>query len=224
MPYSMNVLIEFSAASLAEHSVTPIDPRLKGSDGTTDFVTLEKLGNILLRDAVETAYRSKISLWRLLDLGISKPSARYRLLHGGAVRFKIITYNEEKPFVLKDRKVQFASFWHPRATHAEDWVISVAAPACWTGVSSEFALFNADVVSPSSGPAARWDTGYARGFLLDAISDGIPRSATLIGAHGSSEIGLGTQDSLAHIAELAGVLYPDPKTLGQHKWCHEGYV
>ncbi|GFP60251.1 hypothetical protein TASIC1_0017001300 [Trichoderma asperellum] len=147
---------------------------------------------------------------------VAKPL--YANVNGGD--FKVITYNEEKPFVLKDRKVQFASFWHPRAAHAEDWVFSVAAPACWTDASSEFALFNADVVSPGSGPAARWDTGYARGFLLDVIADGIPKSATLIGAHGSSGIGLGTQDSLAHIAELAGVPYPDPKTLGQHKWCY----
>ncbi|EHK50143.1 hypothetical protein TRIATDRAFT_164945, partial [Trichoderma atroviride IMI 206040] len=111
---------------------------------------------------------------------VAKPL--YANVNGG--KFKTITYNEEKPFVLKDRKVQFASFWHPRAAHAEDWVFSVAAPACWTDASSEFALFNADVVSPSSGPATRWDTGYARNFLLDAIADSIPRSATLIGSHG----------------------------------------
>ncbi|KAL7893259.1 hypothetical protein HDV64DRAFT_272781 [Trichoderma sp. TUCIM 5745] len=131
---------------------------------------------------------------------VAKPL--YANVNGG--KFKTITYNESNPFVLKDRKVQFASFWHPRAAHAEDWVFSVAAPACWTYASSEFALFNADVVSPSSGPAERWDTGYARGFLLDAIADGIPRTATLIGSHGS---------------KLAGVPYPDPKTLENRKWC-----
>lgn len=82
---------------------------------------------------------------------VAKPL--YADINGG--KFKTITYNEEKPFFLKDHKVQFASFWHPQAAHAEDWVFSIVAPACWTDASSEFALLNADVVSPSSGPAAR---------------------------------------------------------------------
>ena len=143
----------------------------------------------------------------------------YKDINGGD--FRIITYNDDKPFVLKDNNVQFVSFWQNEAAHAEDWSYAIAAPACWTYESSGFVLFNADVVSPSIGPAKRWDTGYAREFLLNAIENGIPRSATILGAHGSSSMGLGTQDSLIHIAELAGVPYPYNEVQVEHKWCHE---
>lgn len=144
----------------------------------------------------------------------------YSRVNGG--NFSVITYNQEKPFHLDDGVVQFTSFWHDENPHAKDWTYAIAGPsktlACdfnhtSTQISdgSEFVVFNADVVSPgpSHEAATRWDVGYARQWLIQAIQDRIPRNSTVIGTHGSSEFGLGTQDSLANIADLAGLRYPE---------------
>ncbi|KAK5053341.1 hypothetical protein LTR84_002315 [Exophiala bonariae] len=136
----------------------------------------------------------------------------YQNLPGGP--FTVITYNDAAPFVLKDSQVQVSSFWLDESPHARDWSYAVASHGCQI---SDVVVFNADVVNPGQGPVAKWDTGAARAFLRNAIDRGVPRGATLVGSHGSSEIGLGTQDSLANIADLAGVVYPQMEDDGL--WC-----
>lgn len=135
-----------------------------------------------------------------------------------SAQFPVVTYTEGAPFHHSDGIVQLSSFWAKDNPHAEDWSYSVASPAC-SQDGSEFVIFNADVVSPGPGEALRWDVGSARQWMFAAASDGIPKDAVVVGAHGSSEIGLGTQDTLANIADLSGVRYPENMFKASQAWC-----
>ncbi len=53
--------------------------------------------------------------------------------------------------------------------------------------------------------------GVAREFLVHAANIGIPSSAILVGAHGSSRDGTSTSETLAKIAGVAGFPYPLPR-------------
>lgn len=55
-------------------------------------------------------------------------------------------------------------------------------------------------------------TGSMRVIPSSIVDDGLPQNATIVGCHGSSEDGLGTQDPLDHINELAGVQYSELRT------------
>lgn len=132
--------------------------------------------------------------------------------------FKVQTYNEEHPFVKKDKNVQFMSFWADDNPHARDWVWSLAAPACSSHFNrSEVVVFNTDVINPSPGPNVMWDTSESIDFFHSAVKNGVPIEATLVGAHGHTPFGLGTQDSMAHLAQIAG--FPYPASSGRSKWC-----
>lgn len=135
-------------------------------------------------------------------------------------KFETITYTDKQPFVKEDKNVRFASFWRPDNSHARDWTYAVAAPACSRFNASEVVIFNADVINPSPGPDVSWDTAEALPFFIDAVSRGVPREATLIGTHGGTPYGLGTQDSLSHLADVAGFTYPRRSV--KDIWCHRG--
>ena len=132
--------------------------------------------------------------------------------------FNVTTYTQEEPFALKDSKIQFSSFWQDANPHARDWSFAVASPICFNATESpNVAILNADVISPQRDKTTAWDADSGRQWLNQVIQLGIPTNATVIGTHGSSEIGLGTQDSLAHLAELMGVLYPEDTD--SSRWC-----
>lgn len=134
------------------------------------------------------------------------------------VTFTIQTYTENKPFVKKDKNVQFMSFWADNNPHAQDWVWSLAAPACSSNFNrSEVVIFNTDVINPSPGPNVMWDTSESIDFFHSAVKQGVPIEATLVGAHGHTPYGLGTQDYMAHLAEIAG--FPYPASSGKVNWC-----
>lgn len=139
----------------------------------------------------------------------------YKTLNNG--KFDVITYTQGKPFVKKDKNVQFMSFWRDENPHARDWVYSVAGPACSGFNKSEVVVFNADVINPNFAPIPNWDTAEAMPFFVDIVRQGIPVEATLVGTHGKTPYGLGTQDSIAHLAEVAGFAYPSLS--GTEKWC-----
>lgn len=139
----------------------------------------------------------------------------YKKVNNG--KFDVVTYSQEKPFLKKDKNVQFMSFWRDENPHARDWVYSVAGPACSNFNKSEVVVFNADVINPNFGPVPNWDTAEAMPFFLDVVRQGIPREATLVGTHGATPLGLGSQDALAHLADLAGFSYPSLS--GTEKWC-----
>jgi len=133
--------------------------------------------------------------------------------------FEIETYSVDKPFLKKDGNVQFMSVWPDERTHASDWVFAIAGPVCGAGYNrSEVVIFNADVVNPSPEPKISWDTAEARPFFTSAVRQGVPIEATLIGAHGHTPHGLGTQDSLANLANIAGFSYPKDLS-GTGSWC-----
>lgn len=139
----------------------------------------------------------------------------YKKVNNG--KFDVVTYSQDKPFLKKDKNVQFMSFWKDENPHAKDWVYSVAGPACSSFNKSEVAIFNADVINPNFGPVPNWETAEAMPFFIDIIRQGIPREATVVGTHGMTPLGLGTQDSLAHLADIAGFSYPTLS--GTEKWC-----
>jgi hypothetical protein len=119
---------------------------------------------------------------------------------------QMVTYREDKPFILKDSKVQFRSFWKDGNPHARDWAFSVAGPSNPTS-PEQFVVFNADVVNPGT-DARRWDTGSALRFFNNAVEIGLPPETTLVGAHGSSDGGKSTSEQLARLASTAGFPYP----------------
>ena len=116
------------------------------------------------------------------------------------------TYTAEQPFVVKDDKVEFRSFWKVENPHAVDWTFGIANAAD-TSVDSDFVVFNADVISPGT-DATRWDTGPAREFLIQCVAIGLPPGAKLVGAHGSSHGGHSTSEELGKLARTAGFDYP----------------
>lgn len=133
----------------------------------------------------------------------------YQSVNNG--NFKMTTYSKDRPFVKQDSNVIFQSFWHEDSSHSHDWTYATIAPRCKNGSnkrSEDFVVYNVDVVNPGPGAALRTDIVHAREFLLSAIMDGVPKTATLIGSHGYTPNGLGTQESLDNIAKLAGVAYP----------------
>ncbi|KAL8828574.1 MAG: hypothetical protein Q9191_002511 [Dirinaria sp. TL-2023a] len=147
----------------------------------------------------------------------------YSNVNGGEIKFA--TYTEENPFILSDGKLQFRAFWHPESPHAVDWSYGVATAACPkddTGV----VVFNADVVDPgdfnNQGPvyptsnAVRWDAGYARQWVFAAAQDRVPRSALIVGAHGSTYVqNVSNVMTLEKVVDITGVLYPD---IGASTW------
>lgn len=138
----------------------------------------------------------------------------YKHVNGG--NFQTITYTDEQPFIKQDKNVQFLSFWKDENPHASDWAWSAAAPACSKFNNSEVVVIDADVVNPRPGPM-RWDTPHAMPFFVDAVNRGIPREATLVGTHGGTGIGIGTQDSLVNLVNIAGFTYPSSS--GTKGWC-----
>ena len=135
-------------------------------------------------------------------------------------RFETITYSAGRPFIKKDKDIQFMSFWQGESPHASDWVYAVVGPVCGDpGYNkSEVVVFNADIVNPSPGPNYSWDASQAMPFFTSAVQQGVPREATLVGAHGYTLNGLGTQDSLANLADIAGFPYPTAFPYGS-QWC-----
>ncbi|KAJ0107190.1 uncharacterized protein J7T55_007560 [Diaporthe amygdali] len=121
-------------------------------------------------------------------------------------QLKIALYDAENPFVLRDDEVEFRSFWKENNPHAEDWSFAVATRA-QPKDGDVFALFNADVVNPGT-EALRWDTGSARDFLIEAVRANVPRSAILVGAHGSTNNATSTCQALVEIARIVGFDYP----------------
>jgi hypothetical protein len=119
---------------------------------------------------------------------------------------RMVTYNEGNPFVKKDSKVQFRSFWKDENPHARDWSYGVAAPVNPTG-DSDFVVLNADVISPGT-DATKWDTTGAFSFFASTVDAGIPPEAILVGTHGSSHGGTSTSEVLARLAEDSGFAYP----------------
>ena len=140
----------------------------------------------------------------------------YARINGGKVNFT--TYTDNEPFRMSDGTVQFSSFWAKGNPHAEDWSFGVASPACPRD-DSEFVMFLADVVSPGQGQALRWDVGLARQFFTQAAEHTVPRGAVVVGAHGSSEIGSGTQDGFSNVLDAAGFVYPETNVLSGREWC-----
>jgi len=129
---------------------------------------------------------------------------------------EIVTYNQTHPFVVRDENVQFRSVWKDEAPHARDWSYGIATAAC-PGKGDDVVVFNADVWSPGAESGAdglRWDTGYARQWLLGAVKDGLSADAIVVGAHGSSS--LGTTDALQNLVNITGFAYP-PLTAGDWK-------
>lgn len=119
---------------------------------------------------------------------------------------EMVTFTADEPFVLKDARVEFRSFWAVGNPHAEDWTFSVANVAN-ASEDRNFVVFSADVVSPGT-DGLRWDIGAARSFLTQCVELGVPRAATIVGAHGSSDGGESTSASIGEIARLAGFGYP----------------
>jgi hypothetical protein len=130
----------------------------------------------------------------------------YSKINNGNVSF--VTFNETHPFILKDQDVQVRAFWHHEAPHARDWSYSIASKACPVDGDGVL-LFNADVWSPSAEgvEGLRWDTGYARQWLDQAVVDGIPRNTIVVGAHGS--IVNGTIEMMESVIETTGYAYPN---------------
>jgi len=138
----------------------------------------------------------------------------YSKVNNGDV--EIVTYNQTHPFVVKDKNVQFRSVWRDEAPHARDWSYGIATAAC-PGKEDDVVVFNGDVWSPgaeSAGDGLRWDTGYARQWLIGAVKDGLSADAIVVGAHGSST--LGTTDVLQSLIDITGFAYP-PLTVGDWK-------
>ena len=119
---------------------------------------------------------------------------------------KLETYTDGQPFVLKDSKVEFRSFWKDENPHARDWTYGVATKAEPTD-TDRFVIFSADVINPGT-DARKWDIGAARQFIVNLIEAGVPRSALLVGSHGSSHNHTSTSQSLESIARIAGIDYP----------------
>ena len=119
---------------------------------------------------------------------------------------QMVTYNEDEPFILKDSKVQFRSFWKDENPHARDWTFSVAGAADPSS-PDQFVVFNADVVNPGT-DATKWDAGSALRFFTNTVEIGLPPETTLVGAHGSSHGGTSTSEQLARLASTAGFSYP----------------
>ena len=133
--------------------------------------------------------------------------------------------------MLDDGHVQFRSFWRPESPHAADWSYGVAGAACpsFSSSSSSSSVSNsttngthgvvayiADVVNPgfypdsSTSNALRWDAGYARQWVLDAVRDGVPKSTLIVGTHGSARLGgVSNGAALEVVAGAVGVVYPD---------------
>ena len=141
----------------------------------------------------------------------------YANVNGRNVNFT--TYNQYQPFILSDGKVQFRSFWHEEAPHAADWTYALATAACPTN-DTGVALYVADVVDPGDSSllgegyktanAVRWDAGYARQWILDALGFGVPKSALLVGAHGSTYVrNVSNAVAFEEVVDVTGVLYPD---------------
>ena len=150
----------------------------------------------------------------------------YTDVNAGAIAFE--TYTQERPFVLSDSTVQFRSFWREEAPHAVDWSYGVATAACPRS-DIGVVIFNADVVDPGSFPgsptsdALRWDAGYARQWVIAAAEDGVPKSALIVGAHGSVRNRTSNAETLIRVADITGVIYPE---ISVQSWavgdvCHE---
>lgn len=141
----------------------------------------------------------------------------YANVNGRDVNFT--TYNQDQPFILSDGKVQFRSFWHEGAPHAADWTYALATTACPTN-DTGVALYVADVVDPGDSSlfgegyktanAVRWDAGYARQWILEALGSKVPNSALLVGAYGSTYVrNVSNAVAFEEVVGVTGVLYPD---------------
>ncbi len=117
------------------------------------------------------------------------------------------TYSEDSPFVMKDKTVEFRSFWKKGNPHAEDWSFGVATRVDSSN-SGDAVVFVADVINP--GADYRWDSGVAREFLVQAATLAYLRLRSW-SAHGSSRDGISTSETLAKIAGVAGFPYPLPR-------------
>ena len=153
----------------------------------------------------------------------------YANVNGGDVNFT--TYTQSQPFIYSDGKVQFRSFWHEAASHAADWTFALATAACPTN-DTGVALYVTDVVDPGDSSllgegyqtanAVRWDAGYARQWILEALGVGVPSSALLVGAHGSTYVGnVSNVETFEEVLGITGVLYPEigAETLVMGKGC-----
>lgn len=128
----------------------------------------------------------------------------YSKVNGGNVKVQL--YTEQSPFVLRDGNVQFRSFWRDDNPHARDWSYSVATRACPQKNDTVVAHI-ADVWTPQPkgsglGNALTFDIWGARQWLDNAVRDGIPKSAVVVGAHG-------IQDQLSTLLDITGYRYPN---------------
>lgn len=182
-PHRSRILLEWIRANKKGKKVTHVVPSHHHRDHAGGFVDYVEAGATLVIPEVAAA------LYNFTG-GVSQ----------------MATYSNSEPFVKKDSKVQFRSFWQDENPHARDWSFSVAATAK-PSEPDQFVVYNADVVNPGT-DATKWDAGSALRFFRSTVEIGLPPNATLVGSHGSSNGGTSTSDELARLADTAGFQYP----------------
>ncbi|KAL5093626.1 hypothetical protein Trisim1_010357 [Trichoderma cf. simile WF8] len=113
---------------------------------------------------------------------------------------KLITFNENKPYIHSDGKMQARFLWRPEAAHSVDWTYSVITTAC-PSANSTILTYVADAWST----AFPFDSAFARSWLVQASADGLSRNALAVPAHGQPT-------PLVELIDALAFDYPDLKT------------
>ncbi|KAL7952088.1 metallo-beta-lactamase superfamily protein [Trichoderma barbatum] len=113
---------------------------------------------------------------------------------------KLITFNEKKPYIHSDGKMQARFLWRPESAHSVDWTYSIITSAC-PSANSTMLTYVADAWSTSV-PS---DPGFARSWLEQASADGLSRNTLAIPAHGEPT-------PLEELINELAFEYPDYKT------------
>ncbi|KAL7952502.1 metallo-beta-lactamase superfamily protein [Trichoderma compactum] len=113
---------------------------------------------------------------------------------------KLITFNENKPYIHSDGKMQARFLWRPEAAHSVDWTCSVITTAC-PSANSTILTYVADAWST----AFPYDSAFARSWLVQASADGLSRNALAVPAHGQPT-------PLVELIDALAFDYPDFKT------------
>ncbi|KAL7906632.1 metallo-beta-lactamase superfamily protein [Trichoderma velutinum] len=110
---------------------------------------------------------------------------------------QLISYNDEKPFIHSDGKMQVRFLWRPEAAHSIDWSYAMITTSCPSAKSS-MVLYEGDawsnvIITFPDLVALQW---------MDQIrGDGVSQNAIVVPAHGQPT-------SLTDIVKGLGYVYP----------------
>lgn len=198
-PHRSKIILEWLALNRPDKRITHVVPTHHHSDHADGVIDYVRAGAKLVVPDVARNY--------------------YQQGDTNKTQYHIVTYDDEHPFVLKDRLIDFRSYWAHDNPHTEDQVFPVATRANATD-SDPFILYEADIVNPGSA-AVYYKSLYAWDMLVRASKIGLPQSTLVVSAHihGANLTNVSNVEALTTVGDSIGFSYPN-LTINDWKACN----